>query len=77
MSRCDASKDGRREEVKISARERKTGQTKECVCECVCDRVAVQLSERPGPIQCHVSVYLFQLSARSLRGTHSCKVAAG
>lgn len=72
MAQYVASIDGRTEEVKISAHERKNGgKKKECVC------VALQMSERLGPIQCHVSVYLFQLSACSLRGTHSRKVAAG
>lgn len=76
MAQCDASEDGRRQKVKISGHEQKNGQTKvsECECECVC--VCVQ-RKCPGTIQCHVSVYLFQLSARSLRDTHSCKVAAG
>lgn len=73
MAQYVASIDGRTEEVKISAHERENGGEKKGVCVCV----ALQMSERLGPIQCHVSVYLFQLSACSLRGTHSRKVAAG
>lgn len=68
MAQYDALKDGWNGKVKIFACEGKNGQTKVCVCLCC---------ECPRPIQCHVSVYLVQLSARLLRGTHSCKVATG
>lgn len=68
MTLYDALKDGRKWKVKIFAREGEKGQTKVCVC---------MFCECPRPIQCHVSVYLVQLSACLLRGTHSCKVAAG
>ena len=57
MAQYDASKDGRREEVKISAHERKNGQTKECVHMCVCVCVCCASDEQAPraytvPCQC-------------------------
>lgn len=59
---CDESEDGRRREEKIYAHDRRNGQTKECMCVCV---------STSGLCWSHVSVYLFQLSACSLREVHT------